>query len=289
MRSALWLTTSALIFLSGAAFAQDNSVGRTSVVVAQVEGALQQRVRQLVVKDDVHQDERITTHPQSASEVVFFDGTVLAVGENSNVVLTKYIYDPRPTGAALTLNAVKGLFRFATGSFNKEAYKIDTPLATIGVRGTDFECNISGGGEQPREETCRVTSGLITMKDNNGVVHEVPAGSFGTIDDKGFKLGDTKNLHDAAFESFGTMIRDAKRDGTPNLGIPHQFADNDWGTSATGHRAVSGEPREIVNVNGVNVLKTIESGKFVSPTTLGNCGNQVGSGTNPHGQGNTCR
>lgn len=271
MRSrSIWLSATALIALSSVAHAQD-SVGRTAVVVKQVSGQLQQNIRQLAVKDDVHLDEMISTMPESASQLVFFDGTILAIGENSNVALTKYVYDPRPSVAKMTVNAVKGMFRFTSGMFSKSAYQIETPLATIGVRGTDFECHI--GGETARggkDMVCQVNSGLINLTDKSGVVHEVPAGRWGTIDENGFKTGDLKDFHDAGLTSFRQMITTAAlQDGTPNLGMPHQNGDKDFGT--TGHStqtAISGEPRGIANVNGVNVLFTLENSKFVSPNGL---------------------
>ena len=54
----------------------------------------------------------------------------------SRVVLDKFVYDPTPTSQAMTVNLTRGVFRFTTGTLDKRAYSIVTPLAAIGVRGT---------------------------------------------------------------------------------------------------------------------------------------------------------
>jgi hypothetical protein len=45
------------------------------------------------------------------------------------------------------VNFVKGTFRFITGSQKKDAYSIETPSATIGVRGTVFDVYVDGSGD----------------------------------------------------------------------------------------------------------------------------------------------
>ena len=52
-----------------------SSVGKTSVVIKDVSGQIQDEVRKLQTSDQVHQDEVISTRLSSASEIVFLDGT----------------------------------------------------------------------------------------------------------------------------------------------------------------------------------------------------------------------
>ena len=49
--------------------------------------------RPLVVKAPVHQDERIRTSNTGLGQFVFRDGTKLAVGWGSSVVIDKYVFD----------------------------------------------------------------------------------------------------------------------------------------------------------------------------------------------------
>ncbi|HEY5081755.1 MAG TPA: FecR domain-containing protein [Bauldia sp.] len=39
---------------------------------------------------------------------------------------------------------VRGAFRFLTGGSPKDAYSINTPMATIAVRGTEFDLDVEG-------------------------------------------------------------------------------------------------------------------------------------------------
>ena len=52
----------------------------------------------------------------------------------------------RPRPAAFAINAVRGSFRFITGVSAKNAYSINTPTATIGVRGTAFDGHVAEDG-----------------------------------------------------------------------------------------------------------------------------------------------
>ena len=42
----------------------------------------------------------------------------------------------------MTVNLVKGVFRFTTGALDKKAYTISTPTAAIGVRGTVLDIGV---------------------------------------------------------------------------------------------------------------------------------------------------
>jgi hypothetical protein len=63
----------------------------------------------------------------------------LAVGPVSTVTLDKFVFAGEGTYQQATVNLVRGAFRFSTGSSDKRAYKINTPVATIGVRGTELD------------------------------------------------------------------------------------------------------------------------------------------------------
>jgi hypothetical protein len=220
MRSAL-LAAVAIISFSWSASAQE-AVGRTAVVVETVNGTLLQTTRRLAVKDDVHLDETISTMPKSASQLVFFDGTTMGIGENSNVVLSKFVYDPRPSAAQFAVNYIKGGFRFITGAFSKESYDVETPTATIGVRGTDFDTWVD-----PTGTNIRVHSGTVLLGDKSGNMHPVNAGETGTID-RGGKFSQSETFNSPMFASLDSMqqkLAEALRnDGVPSLGIPHAYA-----------------------------------------------------------------
>ncbi|OCJ11164.1 hypothetical protein A6U87_27540 [Rhizobium sp. AC44/96] len=100
----------------------------------------------LVVKAPVHKDERIRTSISGLGQFVFRDGTKLAVGEGSSVVIDNYVYDDANSVKKLTIKAAKGTFRWISGNSKSSAYSIVTPAGTIGVRGTAFDFYVGPNG-----------------------------------------------------------------------------------------------------------------------------------------------
>ena len=83
--------------------------------------------------------EIISTDTVGKAAFRFADDTRLSVGPSSILVLDRFVYDPEKTASAFVIKATKGAFRFATGRGDHAAYRIDTPNASIGVRGTEFD------------------------------------------------------------------------------------------------------------------------------------------------------
>jgi hypothetical protein len=86
----------------------------------------------------------VQTGPSGALELQFVDKTHLALGSSSAVKLDRFVYDGTKS-SSIVLGLTKGAFRFATGSAPKKSYKIATPLAAIGVRGTRFNAKVANG------------------------------------------------------------------------------------------------------------------------------------------------
>ena len=100
----------------------------------------------IAVKDPVYKDERISTSKSGLGQFVFQDGTKLAVGWGSSVVIDKFVYDDAKSVKKLTIMAAKGTFRWISGKSGHSAYEIVTPAGTIGVRGTAFDFYVGRDG-----------------------------------------------------------------------------------------------------------------------------------------------
>jgi hypothetical protein len=83
----------------------------------------------------------VTTGAAARIEFTLADGTLVTMGERARLVIDEFVYDPaRETGRA-SLNFVAGAFRMITGAIGKQPDRpllVRTPVATIGIRGTDF-------------------------------------------------------------------------------------------------------------------------------------------------------
>ena len=122
-------------------------IGNAAEVTKQVTGTLEARERTLAKGDPVYQSETIETASDGEGEFIFLDDTKLAVGPKSEIVLDKFVYDPTSKNGEIVINAAKGAFRFISGNSAKTAYKINTPVSTIGVRGTVFDGFVNDDGE----------------------------------------------------------------------------------------------------------------------------------------------
>lgn len=91
--------------------------------------------------DRVFQNETITTASDSSVRIAFVDQTNLAIGPASRVVLDRFVYNATQQGMAVNLS--QGAFRFTTGNINKAAVRINTPTATMGVRGSVVNVNVN--------------------------------------------------------------------------------------------------------------------------------------------------
>ena len=94
----------------------------------------------------IHRDERIRTNAAGVGAFLFDDGTKLAVGPNSSVVIDSYVYGGGSTVKKLTLGATKGSLRWISGKSDHSAYRITTPSGTLGVRGTAFDVYVGRNG-----------------------------------------------------------------------------------------------------------------------------------------------
>jgi hypothetical protein len=82
--------------------------------------------------------------------ITFDDDTKVLINENSRLVIDDFVYDPTTTkGGKLAVNVAHGTVRYASGQIaknNPQSVAVNTPVATIGVRGTDFSATVDEFG-----------------------------------------------------------------------------------------------------------------------------------------------
>lgn len=182
MRAAALSTVVLCATLALGATARAQQVGETTVVrneVARIKGTARNAV---APGDQVFRDEAIQTGADSLAKIVFLDQTNLSIGPNARVALNQYVYSEQRPAGKVALNLLRGTYRFVTGDLDKRAYQINTPVATIGVRGTEFDVATTGartvvtliGGEV---RVC-TRSGRCLVLDQPGQVVVVTAGGI---------------------------------------------------------------------------------------------------------------
>jgi hypothetical protein len=124
--------------LASATLAVPATVAKPSGIViavvqtSEADGETGRRV--LVAEAPVYSGDKIITGPVGQAQVKFRDETRLVVGPNSQMTIDAFVFEG-DTARQISINAVRGAFRFITGKSSNDAYKIVTPTSTIGVRG----------------------------------------------------------------------------------------------------------------------------------------------------------
>ena len=114
-------------------------VGEAAVVKNEVLRVAGPSTTQIKVGDGVLRDETVRTGIDSATRLVMADSTNLSLGANSSITLDRTVFNDEHSYRDVAIRMTTGAFRFVTGHSEKTAYKITTPLATIGVRGTTLD------------------------------------------------------------------------------------------------------------------------------------------------------
>lgn len=85
------------------------------------------------------------------SNITFKDDTKVKVNENSRLVIDDFVFDPKQSDAGkLAIKVGMGTVRYASGQIaknNPQKVAINTPTATIAVRGTDFNMTVDEAGQ----------------------------------------------------------------------------------------------------------------------------------------------
>ena len=114
-------------------------VGEAAVVKNEVLRVAASSTSQINVGDALVRDEVVRTGADSATRLVMADSTNLSLGPNATLRLDRTVFDDEHHYRDVAVRMTSGAFRFVTGHSDKGAYKITTPLATIGVRGTTLD------------------------------------------------------------------------------------------------------------------------------------------------------
>jgi hypothetical protein len=113
------------------------------VVQANISG----QASQTKIGDAVYLGDLVQTGADGRVGINFTDGTSFNLSSNAQMALTEFVYDPNGNSNSSLLNLTKGTFTFVAGNIAKTGnMKVDTPVATLGIRGTTPHIEISDDG-----------------------------------------------------------------------------------------------------------------------------------------------
>lgn len=136
----------------------------------------------LNIGDNVHKGDVVQCGADSSLGLTFVDGTVFGLSANARMVLNEMVYDPNGSSNSSLLSLVQGTITFVAGETAKHGdMRVDTPVATMGIRGTavlvEIGFEVPGQGSAPPvkfqvlvEPGGRVGSYLLYSKSDPTVV-----------------------------------------------------------------------------------------------------------------------
>jgi ferric-dicitrate binding protein FerR (iron transport regulator) len=151
---------------------RSSTIGVAASITPSAERGVGTVFQTLAPGSELHASETVRTGDAGKADLVFIDRTNLTVGPTSEVVLDKFVYDPVGNNGKVVVQTTRGAFRFVTGTQDHSAYQINTPYGSLGVRGTEFTCEVKPK-EQKRQINgcdikCTVVSGSVEATTSTG-------------------------------------------------------------------------------------------------------------------------
>ena len=116
----------------------------TAAVVVQAAVA---PVNQAKAGDLVYRGDVLQTGGDGKVDLTFADGTTFNISSNARMVLDEFVYNPSNTSNSTLFSLTRGTFNFVAGKVATTGdMKIDTPVGTMGIRGTAPRVEISDNG-----------------------------------------------------------------------------------------------------------------------------------------------
>ena len=129
------------IFLLALSFSVAVARAASVGTVTKVENQAQIGSSQAAIGSEVQTGDQVRTGPKSRLEITFRDNTKLSLGENAQLVIDRFVYNPDQSTGELVVSTGVAAFRMATGKISQMQNKtisVSTPFAALAVRGTDY-------------------------------------------------------------------------------------------------------------------------------------------------------
>ena len=141
------------------------TIEHASAVIVQANLPAASGVGQTKLGDLVYKADVVQTGADGKVGITFTDGTAFNLSSNARMVLDEFVYDPNGKSNSTLFSLTKGTFTFVAGKVAKTGdMKIETPVATMGIRGTTPHVEISDDGSVRFSTLIEENKGGVTEK-----------------------------------------------------------------------------------------------------------------------------
>ena len=178
------------IFLPFFVFANEQ-VGTIGIVIGQAD--VVNRNIELKIKENIYFGDIIKTGAQTNLQILFDDETVFTIGENTEIVINEFIYDPNQDNELNKISAevMQGSLKVVTGLIsreNPENLLITLPTGVLATRGTEVQALVKPGQEDivvllgpGPNNAAGERAGAVEVSNNQGSVYMDQQFSFTSI------------------------------------------------------------------------------------------------------------
>lgn len=138
-------------------------------------------------RDGIVFNELIETTQNSAIEIGFVDGSELTIGAQAELRIDHFTFDQESGDGEATLNLGRGAFRWITGLMPPEGMDIETPTATISIRGTNVKIGVRANGNT---EIGLDEGAVHIVAKTNGAVADLTEGQSARVTPAGIEILD---------------------------------------------------------------------------------------------------
>ena len=95
----------------------------------------------------IMQGDVVQTGPTGSLGLIFDDDTLVSMGPDSKFAVEDFLFNPSEKELSLVVRMFQGTFSFLSGQLSKlapEAVRLETPDATVGMRGTHVLVKVGG-------------------------------------------------------------------------------------------------------------------------------------------------
>ena len=117
-------------------------------IVGAISGTVKTETRELKAGDKIYLNETIYAGAGSGTQILLLDQSTFTVGEDSEVVMDTFIYDPATNDGKIVASVKQGSLKVISGLISKkdpDALTVEVPEGTLGSRGTEFQTVVSKG------------------------------------------------------------------------------------------------------------------------------------------------
>ena len=117
-------------------------------IVGVITGTVKTETRELKIGDKIYLNESIISGAASGAQILLLDQSTFTVGEDSEVVMDTFIYDPETNDGKIVASVKQGSLKVISGLISKknpDSLTVEVPEGTLGSRGTEFQTMVSKG------------------------------------------------------------------------------------------------------------------------------------------------